>query len=378
MTTPTPDNRHASMIPHPRIDWQRWLQQLRASALFRQLKNTDELKLEKIILLAGGVMVAALLFIVLLRYLLGTDDDVSQQVAQAAAAAAGSVEPKPTPQSQPTLESPAAAPIVDATITHAVSTVSTQSNSVVPLASDNLDATDEVMLADPTDDEISEFEQADQAIPSQLTSPAAATPPINRTRQRRLDRIESALRRQPDEVLKAREYGRLLTRLGEYERGEKFYLWYLAHHRDDGEAFFDLGYLYHASEQWHNACKAYYRATELTPQNEQAHHYLAWILATCPDPAIRNGAKAIQAAKSANALLTWPSPEVAETMAASLAEAEQFAAAVRVQKWAVRSAPLEDRGEMMQRLTLYRDHQTFQTNELPRVRREPEAATAVE
>lgn len=178
--------------------------------------------------------------------------------------------------------------------------------------------------------------------------------------ERFFNRVEASLASEPD-TNKARKYGRLLTRLKEYERGERFYVWWLKANPEDALTFFGLGELYQQSAQWEQACRVYQRVTQLAPKHLMARTNYAWILATTPDSSVRDGSKALAVAKAANDMLEWPKPEVAECMAAAYAELGDFQAAIRLQKWAIRSAPEEQRPAMMVKLRVFRAKQPFRS-----------------
>ena len=55
---------------------------------------------------------------------------------------------------------------------------------------------------------------------------------------------------------------------------------------------------------------------------------LAWALATCPEPSIRDGAKAVELAQRAVDLSDGREPAVLDTLAAAYAEAGRFPLAV--------------------------------------------------
>lgn len=75
------------------------------------------------------------------------------------------------------------------------------------------------------------------------------------------------------------------------------------------------------------AIEQYQSALQLNPQFTLALNNLAWVLATCPDPAFRNGARAVTLAREAG--LTNDDPAAAlDTLAAALAEAGQWEEAV--------------------------------------------------
>ena len=63
---------------------------------------------------------------------------------------------------------------------------------------------------------------------------------------------------------------------------------------------------------------------EIKPDYAKAHNSLAWLQATCPAAALRNGAKAIEHAQRANQLRGGRQPELLDTLAAAYAEAGRF------------------------------------------------------
>jgi len=101
----------------------------------------------------------------------------------------------------------------------------------------------------------------------------------------------------------------------------------------------------------------------MQPDSVEALNNLAWLLATCPDGAVRNGAEAVRCAERASGL---PAPKemcVAGTLAAAYAEAGRFKEAVATAEKAVEAetAAGETRFAALntQLLTLYRAGRPF-------------------
>jgi hypothetical protein len=66
----------------------------------------------------------------------------------------------------------------------------------------------------------------------------------------------------------------------------------------------------------------------LDPENGNAANNLAWVLATSPDPTLRDGAQAVAYAKRATKVPGGDNPLVYRTLAAAYAENRQFAEAI--------------------------------------------------
>jgi tetratricopeptide (TPR) repeat protein len=76
-------------------------------------------------------------------------------------------------------------------------------------------------------------------------------------------------------------------------------------------------------------------AARLEPSDPEGQQGRAWILATCPDAKIRNGAQAVAAATRACELTSWKVPHTLTTLAAAYSETGNFSAAVQWQQKAL-------------------------------------------
>lgn len=86
----------------------------------------------------------------------------------------------------------------------------------------------------------------------------------------------------------------------------------------------------------------------------------AWLLATCPDPGLRNGKQAVSDAEAACKIDSWDSTDYIDTLAAAYAEAGDFAKAIKFQEKAIRKARDPDYKESLgERLALYQQHRAF-------------------
>jgi spermidine synthase len=107
-----------------------------------------------------------------------------------------------------------------------------------------------------------------------------------------------------------------------------------------------------------------YRETlRITPDAQDVEERLAWILATDPDSAVRNGAEAVRLSEAANAATGGRDPHALDVLAAAYAEAGRFDDAVRAATRALdlagASAGAEARHGAERRLGLYRAGRPF-------------------
>ena len=89
------------------------------------------------------------------------------------------------------------------------------------------------------------------------------------------------------------------------------------------------------------AIQHYERALEISAQSVSALNNLAWLLATCPDSSLRNGARAIQLAQQADQLSGGTNALVLRTLAAGYAEAGRFEKAIENARAATRVAQMQ-------------------------------------
>jgi serine/threonine-protein kinase len=100
-------------------------------------------------------------------------------------------------------------------------------------------------------------------------------------------------------------------------------------------------------------------ASELDPDNANTHSQLAWIWATCPTPALRDGRRAMQAAQKACTLTGWKKAHILDVLAAAQAECGLFEEAVKWAGKAVELAPATEKQDYVRRLESYQQGQAW-------------------
>jgi tetratricopeptide (TPR) repeat protein len=165
---------------------------------------------------------------------------------------------------------------------------------------------------------------------------------------------------------------------------------------NDAWVFNDRGVAYYRQQKYDQALADFSEAIRLSPKFEEAYSYriktysrlkdyekaeadinevlrldptsaknfnnVAWLLATSPDPKLRNGKRAAELAQKAKDLAKANMWIYYDTLAAAMAETGDFEAAVRWQERALDDPALKDDPGARQRLELYRMKQPYREN----------------
>jgi len=157
--------------------------------------------------------------------------------------------------------------------------------------------------------------------------------------QGRFDRAiaayEEALRFTPDNPYLHDDLGTLHLGLGQYEPAAEHFLYVLRINPDDADAHGNLGVALMKLGQPQEAIAHFSEVVRLRPEDALALANLAWIRATHINPAIRDGAAAVELAERARRLTDQQRPELLDTLAAAYAEAGRFREAVQTAQKAV-------------------------------------------
>jgi len=113
-----------------------------------------------------------------------------------------------------------------------------------------------------------------------------------------------------------------------------------------------------AQQDFAQAAQVLRDGLEKLPDDAELLNGLAWLLATAPDDAVRNGTEAVRLAEKACQITSRLDPSLLDTLAAAYAEAGEFDEALKTQEEAIRrvekSMPDTDARPFHERLELYR------------------------
>ncbi|MEI7534970.1 MAG: tetratricopeptide repeat protein [Verrucomicrobiae bacterium] len=109
----------------------------------------------------------------------------------------------------------------------------------------------------------------------------------------------------------------------------------LKYHPQDPQVHRLLGDLFTKQGKWADAIAEYQTTLQIAPDQLVDLNNLAWLLATAPDAALRDGPEAVQLAESACRLSQYQRPLFLGTLAAAYAEAGRYAEAVTTAQTAI-------------------------------------------
>ncbi len=119
--------------------------------------------------------------------------------------------------------------------------------------------------------------------------------------------------------------------------------------------------------RYSEAAAEYNRAIEIDPKSTQAQSGLAWLLATCPDSAVRNSNLAIERAQTVIELGGDKDAVSFDTLAAAQANAGNFDAAMESARMAIKLAPADERDAYKDRLLMYQQARPYRIAPIERV-----------
>jgi tetratricopeptide (TPR) repeat protein len=176
-------------------------------------------------------------------------------------------------------------------------------------------------------------------------------------------RYEIALQIEPSFLPARRSLGNALLQQGKAALAATHFQMLLEVRPNDPALHLNLGLCFFQMGRMEEAKTHYEKALEIAPANPGIQNNLAWLLAACPVAALRDGNKAVELARQANALTGGERPLSLRTLAAALAEAGRFPEAVETAQRAASLAEAQSIPDLARQiqfeLNLYRAGKAF-------------------
>jgi tetratricopeptide (TPR) repeat protein len=210
-----------------------------------------------------------------------------------------------------------------------------------------------------TDEAIAQYQQALQNQPDYAG--AHYNLGLSFRKQGRLDdaisHYQKALELKPDYAEAWNSLGSVFSLQGRMDEAISQYQRALEIKPDYAEAHCNLGVALGQKGRVDEAITQYQQALQIQPGVAEAQNKLAWLLATCPQASLRNGAKAVELARQANGSTGGENPAILHTLAAAFAEAGRFSEAVETAQRALHLAGEQSNtglaGQLQLELQLY-------------------------
>jgi tetratricopeptide (TPR) repeat protein len=188
-----------------------------------------------------------------------------------------------------------------------------------------------------------------------------------------IQNLDEAIRRNPKDASAYANRGVCFDLLGDVDHAFADYNEAIRLHFE-GHAYVNRAQLYLQKHNYQSALGDLESGAKLA-RNDNEKRYgqvlatIAWVRATCPDPAFRNGKKAVELSTKACELTQWKSARAIEAFAAAYAECGHFDQAIKYQTQAVNLRDSDDGLSQKERslnderkrsrLILYRNQQPY-------------------
>ena len=159
-----------------------------------------------------------------------------------------------------------------------------------------------------------------------------------------------ALQIKPDLAEAHNNFGVLLGQRGRFDEAIVHLQQALKIKPDFAEAHNNLGNALNGQGKLAEAVVQWREAVRLQPNQIAYVNNLAWLLATCPEASVRNGAEAVELARRAVQLSGSREPALLGTLAAAYAEAGRFPAAVQTARKALELAAQQNTQALVESL----------------------------
>jgi protein O-mannosyl-transferase len=163
---------------------------------------------------------------------------------------------------------------------------------------------------------------------------------------------KNAVQIEPDNTSFRIKLGNTLLQNGHMDEAIPHFQRVLAIDPTNAGIYLNLGLCFSQLGRMDEAMAQYEEALKIAPGDPKAQMNLAWLLATCSQGSLRNGARAVELAQQANAMTGGEDPIMLHTLAAAYAEAGQFSEALETAQHALRLAEAQSRANLGAQLRL--------------------------
>jgi len=170
---------------------------------------------------------------------------------------------------------------------------------------------------------------------------------------------EAVVHLRPDDAYARQQRGTILSARNDWAGAVSEFDRALQSGEDSADLRADLGRALTRRYQFARAIRELSEAIRQEPDHLRAAYELAWLRATCPDPALRNGRQAVELARSLCDRAPRREPAYLAALAAAEAECGQFPEAIRAEEEALRLAPDAEREFHAGLLALFRAGRPF-------------------
>jgi tetratricopeptide (TPR) repeat protein len=174
-----------------------------------------------------------------------------------------------------------------------------------------------------------------------------------------LDDYSQAIRLDPNLAVAHRGRGRVCHLLGQIEEAMEHYDAAVQLTPEDAYAVACRADLLTDMGRYRDAVVQYEQSIQLDPQSPQPHRGLAWLLATCPEDAIRDPSMAVKRAETAIRLEGEDDSLTLDTLGAALASQGNYTDAMKALGRAIAIAPENEREAYQSRLLMYQQGRPF-------------------
>jgi protein O-mannosyl-transferase len=164
--------------------------------------------------------------------------------------------------------------------------------------------------------------------------------------------FQKALEIDPGHAEAQNNFGNALRQKGRVDEAIAHYQKALQITPDTASIHFNLANALLQKGRAGEAIVQFQESLKIEPADPRVQNSLAWLLATCPQAPLRNGARAVELARQANASNGGENPDVLHTLAAAYAEAGRFSEAVDTARHALELAGAQSNTELAGRLQL--------------------------